>query len=289
MARIARIAVFVDGSFFLHASNRFANSHPIRQRLDLRGLEDYLVREAAKAVGAPRHLVAERHFFRGKALGSPAGGSSLDDALLLLGYTVHAFPLYGDPERGYAEKGVDVALAVEAVAGALERRFETLVLVAGDGDFVPLVRKLRSYGVATVLPTFDLPPSWGGGRETRTARSLLREVYHTVDMGAVAEAALRGEDARAAAVFGIRLGPGSFPEEEEGVPMEGRVSRIYVNGSGGRVQAEATGEDLFFPAQEVQGGIGALQVGDRVRFLRSPNRHPAAKEPYMAAKVERLE
>ncbi len=288
MARIARIAVFVDGNFFLHASTRFANSHPIRQRLDLGGLDDYLVQEAAKALGASRYLVAERHFFRGKALGSPAGGSSLDDALLLLGYTVHTLPLHEDPERGYAEKGVDVALAVEAVAGALERRFEALVLVSGDGDFVPLVRKLRSYGVVTVLPTFDLPPSLGGGRETRTARSLLREVYHTVDIGAVAEAALRGEDARAAAVFGIRLGPGPFPEEE-GLPMEGRVSRIYANGSGGRVQAESTGEDLFFPAQEVQGGIGALQVGDRVRFFRSPNRHPAAKEPYMAAKVERLE
>lgn len=293
MARFTRIAFFYDGNFFIHASLRFATVHPIRQRLDLEGFENYLALEAAKALGSSRHLISERHFFRGKPLGgAPSSGGHLEDALLLRGYTVHQLPLLGDAEKGYVEKGVDVALAVEALAGAADRRFDVLVLVAGDGDFIPLVRKLRTYGVPTVLPFFDLPAPQEGHQETRTSKALAKECHWVVDMGAVAESAIRSGDRLAGQVFGIRpLSLGEVNEfySNEGLVMEGVISRIFPTGTGGRILVEDTGEDLFFPIQEVAEGTGELQVGDRVRFLRVPNRHPAAKEPYMAARVEKVE
>ena len=44
------------------------------------------------------------------------------------------------------EKGVDVSLALETLELAIFKQFNILVLIASDGDYVPLVRKLMQWG-----------------------------------------------------------------------------------------------------------------------------------------------
>jgi uncharacterized LabA/DUF88 family protein len=49
------------------------------------------------------------------------------------------------------EKGIDVALAVDALQVGLGGTIDIAVLVTGDGDFVPLVRALNKQGVRVPL------------------------------------------------------------------------------------------------------------------------------------------
>jgi uncharacterized LabA/DUF88 family protein len=51
----------------------------------------------------------------------------------------------------YVQKGVDVFLAVDMMRLALKRQMQKAVLVAGDADYVPLVKAIKDEGVSVTL------------------------------------------------------------------------------------------------------------------------------------------
>ena len=55
---------------------------------------------------------------------------------------------------GVAEKKVDISIAVDTISLAYENAYDTAVLVSGDGDFVPVVKKLREIGKRVELWAF---------------------------------------------------------------------------------------------------------------------------------------
>ena len=59
------------------------------------------------------------------------------------------------------EKGVDVALAVDALQTAVEGKIDVAVLVTGDGDFLPLVRALNKQGIRVVNAYFHFTDKTG--------------------------------------------------------------------------------------------------------------------------------
>ena len=63
-------------------------------------------------------------------------------------------PKYLPMSQKHGEKGVDVALAVDALQVGLGQMIDVAVLVTGDGDFVPLVRALNKQGVRVLAAYF---------------------------------------------------------------------------------------------------------------------------------------
>jgi uncharacterized LabA/DUF88 family protein len=53
------------------------------------------------------------------------------------------------------EKGVDVAMAVDALQVGLQGKMDVAVLVTGDGDFVPLGRALMKEGTRVMIAHFE--------------------------------------------------------------------------------------------------------------------------------------
>ena len=53
------------------------------------------------------------------------------------------------------EKGVDVALAIDALQAGLDGKIDVAVLVTGDGDLVPVVRALMKQGVQVMIVHFE--------------------------------------------------------------------------------------------------------------------------------------
>ncbi len=49
------------------------------------------------------------------------------------------------------QKGVDTMMAVDMVVGAVDKLFDIAILIAGDADFVPVVREVRRRGVMVAL------------------------------------------------------------------------------------------------------------------------------------------
>ncbi|RCU33026.1 NYN domain-containing protein, partial [Acinetobacter baumannii] len=49
------------------------------------------------------------------------------------------------------EKGIDVWLALEALEQSYYKHYDFVVLLAGDGDYLPLLRKLNAFGIRVML------------------------------------------------------------------------------------------------------------------------------------------
>ncbi len=100
------------------------------------------------------------------------------------GVVTHYLPLVQNVEGGFGEKGIDIWFALEAYELAIYKRFDVSVLITGDGDFLPLVRKLNTLGTRVMLLGWEF--QWMNNnqepRETRTNQLLLNEVTYPVEM-----------------------------------------------------------------------------------------------------------
>ena len=70
------------------------------------------------------HLLRERKF---------------DDALMEARVTTHFIPMAAAGDGKVRERRIDVLLTLDAYDAALSKKIDFIVLVTGDGDFVPLV------------------------------------------------------------------------------------------------------------------------------------------------------
>jgi uncharacterized LabA/DUF88 family protein len=64
-------------------------------------------------------------------------------------------PKYVPMSQSGREKGVDVALAVDALQVGVEGKIDVAVLVTGDADFVPLARALMKHGIRVAAVYFE--------------------------------------------------------------------------------------------------------------------------------------
>ena len=64
-------------------------------------------------------------------------------------------PKFHPTSTAGTEKGVDVALAIDALQAGLEGKIDIAVLVSGDADLVPVARALMKQGVRVVAAFFE--------------------------------------------------------------------------------------------------------------------------------------
>ncbi|MBB4078364.1 uncharacterized LabA/DUF88 family protein/cold shock CspA family protein [Lewinella aquimaris] len=193
MPQLTKIGVFYDGNYFLHVSNYYNYDHPQRRRLSITGLHQFIEARVAREEGVPlsRAKIVDSHYFRGRLNATEAQqrGNALyydrvfDDILMSSGITTHYSPLRTNSGRRH-EKGIDVWYALEAYEQTVLRKFDVVVLIASDGDYVPLVRKLSSLGsrVMVVGWDFEFTTDSGSGMVTRTSQDLLREASYPLMM-----------------------------------------------------------------------------------------------------------
>lgn len=173
-----RIAVMIDGSYFNRVSNYYKFEHGTGRRLSLSGLLEFIRTATAdmEDVSRIRTRVVEAHYFRGRYtlrdLDDRARSASFveeslrndrvfDQILAASNITPHftRIDTNNDPPK---EQGIDVWLALEAFDLAVSDRCDVVALIAGDGDFVPLVKKINAIGKRALVV------AWGMKSETGT-------------------------------------------------------------------------------------------------------------------------
>jgi len=190
---LTRIGVFYDGNYFLHVSNYYNYSHERRSRISISGLHSFIRRQVAKEEGVNERLsqIVDAHYFRGRLNAHEANqrGNQLfydrlfDDILMSEGVVTHYLPV--KTYQGYRqEKGIDVWLALEAFEMAQYKKFDVVVLITSDGDYVPLIRKLNTLGSRIMVLSWDFEflNEQGEKQVTRTSQDLLEEVSYPVAM-----------------------------------------------------------------------------------------------------------
>ncbi|OLY91281.1 'Cold-shock' DNA-binding domain-containing protein [Cnuella takakiae] len=190
---LIRIGVFYDGNYFSGVSNYYNYQHSLRRRISIRGLHSFIKQQVAESLGTPASLshIVDAHYFRGRLPAQEAAQKGkllyyerlFDDILMSEGVTTHYLPL---KETFYkkVEKGLDVWLALEAFEMAVYKKFSVVVLLAGDGDYVPLVRKLNTLGVRVMVLGWDYEytDDENNRYQHRVSRELLTEATYPVRM-----------------------------------------------------------------------------------------------------------
>ncbi len=140
---VLKQAVFIDGDWLLFT----ASSNSIT--IDFPALFAKLRELFGANVGLSLHLGEESVWWRSRLHRGrgPAAFARFVEGIEAMGCAVDA--LSRGPGRGLYRKGIDVRLAVAATA--LPPGIQTLALVSGDSDFLPLIGQARASGRTTVL------------------------------------------------------------------------------------------------------------------------------------------
>ncbi len=198
--KLTKIGIFYDGNYFFHVSNFYLYQHERKARVSISGLHQFIMAEIAKAEESlQRHCrIVDAHYFRGRISAQDAQARDLlfkerifEDILMREGVITHYLPL--SPE---GEKGIDVWLALEAFELAIYKRFDVSVLIASDGDYLPLIRKLNTLGTRVMVIGWDFSflDQNGNRRETRTSQALLESATYPVLMNSIIDNRSRRAD-----------------------------------------------------------------------------------------------
>jgi len=172
--QLLRIGVFYDGNYFFHVSNYYNYAHSIRRRISIDGLHHF-IREylATQEQTDPRYCrIIDAHYFRGRLNSYEAEQANrlfaervFEDILIGEGVVTHYLPLR-----------------------TIHKKFDIVVLIACDGDYVPLVRKINTLGARVMILGWDFEYTDnrnGQLRTTVTSTDLLREATYPVPMHAL--------------------------------------------------------------------------------------------------------
>ncbi len=284
-SKLMRIGVFYDGNFFAHVSNYYKYSHARKARISIPGLHEFIKGHAASLEGADVRFchIVDAHFFRGRYSARDAQAKEqqlyndrvLDDILMSEGVVTHYLPL-----RGTGEKGIDVWLALEAFELAVYKRFNVLVLIAGDGDFVPLARKVNSLGTRVMVLGWDFKYTDQSqlARETTTSIHLLEEVTYAVMMHNIIDDKTKRDNPLIKRLF-VEPRPILNLPITQPVPMATPAVPIVVsesryNGSVqvlkdgfGFIKSQAFPNNIFFYWDQLRNkDFNDLKIGDRITF-----------------------
>lgn len=299
--KLTRVAIFYDGNYFLHVSNYYAFNHARNSRISLRGLHEFIRHRIAGEENTEVHLtqIVDSHFFRGRISANEAQqrGNLLyydrvfEDILMWEGVITHYLPLRHSGGRR-EEKGIDVWMALEAYELTLLKKFDVVVMITSDGNYVPLVRKINNLGARVMVLSWDFEFVDNEGKHvvTRTSQELLEEVTYPVQMHSLIESRQSQDNELIQNLFVRRDDaqprPPRDPREFQEL-SEGRLPRIDVEEDDDAERFESyvlalkngygfikyPPNNLFFHSSDIlNADFPDLREGDPVDFVIGYNR-----------------
>ncbi|MDR2808433.1 MAG: NYN domain-containing protein [Spirochaetaceae bacterium] len=152
------IGLFFDGRYFYIIYNYYYNKYKTLINIDK--FIDFIRYEISSElkISMAQCEVNVVHFFIG-GIAREESEKHLEEALMKarIGNNIHRSALRQTTKGFYQEKGVDVNLAIEALDDALHKKYDILVLVTGDSDFVPLVSKIKELNIPVYGVCWDNP------------------------------------------------------------------------------------------------------------------------------------
>lgn len=293
-SKLLRIGIFYDGNYFVHVSNYYKYGHKRKARISIPGLHEFVRHHVATLEGTDVRFcqIVDSHFFRGRFSAKSAEEHQqlyydrvFDDILMGEGVVTHFLPM-----RANEEKGVDVWLALEAFELAVYKRFDVLVLIAGDGDFVPLARKVNSLGTRMMILGWDFSyiDSRGEPKDTITSIHLLDEVTYPVLMNTIIDDKTKRDDALIKALFvdprppaapvlapapanqPVAIAPAAVPLTVEARRYEGEL--CVLKEGFGFIRSVAFPKNIFFFWDQLKDAdFNGLKVGEKVTFAEGKN------------------
>lgn len=237
-SKLTRVGVFYDGNYFWHVSSFYAQHHERKSRLSIGGLHRFLKYQIAQMEDSSPELtrIVDAHYFRGRLSAAEAAKAKGDvlfyervfeDVLNSEGVLMHYLPLWSSKGKK-KEKGVDVLFALETYERTIHQEFDVVVLVAADGDYLPLVRKLQALGTRVMILGWDLKHETDHKEQitTFTSYDLMEEATYPVMMNELIDSRTFRNDPIINGLFVNRNSNTEDRREIKGRPYQAPAARL---------------------------------------------------------------
>ena len=278
---------------FYHVSNYYCYGHPRKSRLSIPGIHDFIKRYVSlqENISPAFCQIVDCHYFRGRLRAMEANERQIllnerifDDILMREGIVTHYLPI----TRG-GEKGVDVSLALEALELTLFKKFNVVALIASDGDYIPLVRKLNSIGTRVMVLgwDFEYTDDNGNTRYTSTSTRLLNEAAYPLRMHDFINGTKRFPDISPDMLFvndspndGYAQSNDNYDEDADDSetqqpysdPVRKRGRIVQLKGGYGFISTDIPQKNLFFFTEQLRNcEFNELMIGDLMEYEPSYN------------------
>lgn len=171
-----RVAIYIDGSnLYFKLSSKELGFYNLG-KFDYRGLCSWLSRD--------REVISYRYYIGVvKAEDTNIKGQELRKNQQRLFAHLESAAQGFKIKRGYLmkndgtyhEKGVDVKIAVDLLAGAYEDIYDTAILISSDTDLIPVIQKVKYQGKKVEYIGFSHQPSFGLQKYATLSRLLIKE------------------------------------------------------------------------------------------------------------------
>jgi len=275
---LIRVGIFYDGMYFKHVSDYYNFSHQRKSRISITGLHRFIREQIAQKEGIHRDYcrIVDAHYFRGRLSATEADERNLllnerrfEDVLMREAVTTHFLPI----QTSHGEKGIDVWFSLEAFELAIYKRYDICVLITGDADYLPLVRKLNSLGTRVMLIAWDFKYTDHHGKEkqTRTSQQLIDEVTYPIMMSEVIDDRSKLDDVVINSIFLTQTNPRHTKTSTDHQKEVKTGKIVTLNAGYGFIRPSGASENVFFHYSEVfDGDFNHLRKDDSVEFRISP-------------------
>ncbi|MDI6833557.1 MAG: cold shock domain-containing protein [Bacteroidales bacterium] len=187
---LIRLGIFYDGNYLLHVSNYYNYFHERKSRISLHGLHKYIKYyvSSIEDIDTRYVTITESHYFKSRLSVKEVGNKQnqlffdrlFDDVLMMENVVAHYHPVR-NIQGIKMEKEIGMNLALHAYEIASNKKIDLLVLVACDGDYVSLIKKINGLGIKVLLVSWDFEYTDDQNylRMTKTSQDLIEETtYH---------------------------------------------------------------------------------------------------------------
>lgn len=289
MKALLKIGVFYDGSYLSNVSNYYYFQHERKTRINVDGLHAFIRNQVAELEDMDVKLckITESHYFKGRLNAADAKELNklypdrvIDDMLMQQGMTPHYLPLITKKDGYKEEKGIDVALALEAYQKAVEGKMDVFVLVACDGEYTPLAAKLSSLGVRVMVLAwnFHYIDDFGYERGIVPSQELLTNATYPMAMHDIIDSNSSSTEAfvnQIFRVFEVKTTLKTTVYDE----VTKNSSIVNLNKEKGYGFIEYYPDNIFFHFSQMAEGeeYDMLQEGDDIEFIIGTNERDGKK------------
>lgn len=285
---LIRLGIFYDGNYLLHVSNYYNYFHERKSRISLHGLHKYIKYyvSSIEDIDTKYVTITESHYFKSRLSVKEVGNKQnqlffdrlFDDVLMMENVVAHYHPVR-NIQGIKMEKEIGMNLALHAYEIASNKRIDLLVLVACDGDYVSLIKKINVLGIKVLLVSWDFEYTDDQNylRMTKTSQDLIEETTYHLALNEIIDDPANKGNSFVEGLFVSKLDrrydiPQYFDEVgNEDLSTLERDNQIHESSilslKNGYGFIKYPPNNLFFHYQSVQDAdFNELQIGDEVFF-----------------------
>lgn len=285
---LIRLGIFYDGNYLLHVSNYYNYFHERRSRISMHGLHKYIKYyvSSIEDIDTKYVTIIQSHYFKSRLSVKEVGNKQnqlffdrlFDDVLMMENVVAHYHPVR-NIQGIKMEKEIGMNLALHAYEIASNNKIDLLVLVACDGDYVSLIKKINGLGIKVLLVSWDFEYTDDQNylRMTKTSQDLIEEATYHLALNEIIDDPANKGNTFIESLFVSKLDrrydiPQYFDEvSNEDLSTLESDNQIHESSilslKNGYGFIKYPPNNLFFHYQSVQDAdFNELQIGDEVLF-----------------------